>query len=131
MVFRKNIFGEFSFDERFSGYARYEDVDFSYSVSKRYKMYVVADAKVRHLNRLEDVNFSFPLGRMEVLNRLYFVRKHKDLSVPLCYWALFGILLNNIAKGLLKPDRRYFNRARGNVAGFVVSVLDHDVLNKG
>ncbi|MDD5423012.1 MAG: glycosyltransferase [Candidatus Omnitrophica bacterium] len=123
MSFRKEIFGEFAFDERFSGYARYEDVDFTYSVGKKHRMFVVADAKVRHLNKLEDVNFSFPLGRMEVINRLYFVSKHKDLSVAFCYWALAGILMNNVLKALLKLDKRYWNRAKGNFAGLAASVF--------
>lgn len=119
MVFRKKIFEEFMFDEAFSGYARYEDVDFSYSVGKKYKMFVVADAKIRHFVKLENVGYSSALGKMEVVNRVYFVKKNPDLSVPLCYWALFGIFLNNIIKGLLGFDSRYKLRARGNLAGFL------------
>ena len=119
MVFRKNIFEEFMFDERFSGYARYEDADFTYRVSKMYKMFVVADAKVRHLNKVEGLDFSFSLGKMEVINKIYFVKKHRDLSLVLCYWALFGILLNNILKNIFYGDRRYLYRARGNMAGLM------------
>lgn len=117
MAYKKNVFRDFSFDEYFSGYARYEDVDFSYRVGKRYKLFVVADAKVQHLNSLELLGFSFSLGRMEVVNRLYFTRKNPELSVPLCYWALFGLLMNNIVKGVALADKRYINRARGNIAG--------------
>lgn len=122
MTYRKKVFNEFMFDEWFSGYARYEDVDFSYRVGKKYKLFVVADAKVRHLNTLEDVTFSFTLGRMEVINRLYFTGKHKDLSVILCYWALFGLFTNNMVKGILFMNRRYINRARGNLKGFFDSL---------
>lgn len=121
MVWRKKIFEEFRFDERFSGYARYEEVDFSYRVRRRYKMFIVQDAKVEHHNRLEAAGFSFSLGKMEVVNRLYFVRKNKELSIALCYWGLFGILLNNVIKGILHGDRRYINRAGGNIAGFIFS----------
>lgn len=119
MVYRSKIFNEFCFDEWFSGYSRYEDVDFSYRVGKAYKMYVVPDAKVVHLNNLEDIDLSFSLGKMEYTNRLYFVRKHSELSIPLCYWALFGIFINNILKGFLGMDRRYFYRAKGAFAGFL------------
>lgn len=123
MVFRKKIFDEFMFDEFFSGYARYEDVDFSYRVGKKYKMFIVSDARVRHLNRLEELSFSFPLGRMEVINRIYFVRKNKELSLGLCCWALFGIFINNMVKGIFTMNSRYINRAFGNAAGFAVSFL--------
>ncbi|MDD4910361.1 MAG: glycosyltransferase [Candidatus Omnitrophica bacterium] len=122
MVFRRKVFEEFMFDEKFSGYARYEDVDFSYSVGKKYKMFVVADAKIKHFVKLENVGYSSALGKMEVVNRVYFVKKNPDLSVPLCYWALFGIFLNNIIKGLLGFDSRYKLRARGNLAGFLESL---------
>jgi GT2 family glycosyltransferase len=122
MLYRRGIFAEFMFDEWFAGYARYEDVDFSYRVGKRYRMYVVAGAKVRHPNRPEDLSFSRKLGEMEVINRLYFVKKNKDLSVPLCYWALFGILLNNILKGVLLLNKRNRLRAAGNIAGLARSL---------
>ncbi|MBU0604872.1 MAG: glycosyltransferase [Candidatus Omnitrophica bacterium] len=123
MVYRREVFSEFFFDEWFSGYSRYEDVDFSYRVSKKYKMYVVSGAKVLHLNKLEDPDFSFTLGKMEFVNRLYFVRKNPELSLPLCYWALFGILMNNIVRGFMGMDKRYLNRAKGALAGFVSGLL--------
>lgn len=123
MVYRRKIFSEFSFDEWFSGYSRYEDVDFSYRVGKKYKMYVVSGADVLHLNKPEDPDFSFTLGKMEFVNRLYFVRKNPELSMPLCYWALFGIFMNNIVRSVISMDMRYLNRARGALAGFVSGLL--------
>lgn len=123
MIYRKNIFMEFYFDEWFSGYSRYEDVDFSYRVGKKYKMFVVAGARVQHFSKQEDLSFSFKLGKMEFLNRLYFVRKNPELSTALCYWALFGILMNNIFRGFLKMDRRYIYRAKGALAGLASDLL--------
>lgn len=119
MAFRRKVFDEFTFDERFSGYARYEDVDFSYRVGKKYRLYVVSDAKVEHLNKAEDVSFSFSLGRMEVINRIYFVRKNPTLSLGSCYWALFGIFLNNVLRGIFFLNKRYMLRAVGNLAGIL------------
>ena len=122
MMYRKTIFNEFKFDENFAGYARYEDVDFSYRVGKKYMMFVMAKAKVKHLTRLEDIDFSSDLGKMEVLNRLYFVRKNTNLSIPLCYWSLFGLFLNNALKGMFYRDGRYIKRANGNLSGFAHSI---------
>jgi GT2 family glycosyltransferase len=123
MAWRADIFDEFMFDEWFAGYARYEEVDFSCRVGKKYRIFLVADAKVRHLNAPENLDFSAPLGKMEVLNRIYFVKKNPPLSVPLCYWSLSGLLLNNIVKGLIGSDRRYLYRAKGNLAGLAASLL--------
>lgn len=122
MVYRRKVFNEFAFDEYFSGYARYEDVDFSYRVGRKYKLFVVSDARIQHLYSLEDVGFSFALGRMEFMNRLYFTGKNPALSMALCYWSLFGLFLNNVVKGVLRMDRRYLNRAAGNMAGFAYRI---------
>ncbi len=118
MVWRKRLFDEFKFDEWFSGYARYEEVDFSRRVGKRYRMYIVADAKARHLSRQEDPAFSSSLGKMEVVNRYHFVKKDPGLSRALCLWGLFGLFLNNAAKGIIRADRRCALRALGNLSGF-------------
>lgn len=122
MVWRRRVFQELMFDEWFGGYARYEDVDFSYRAGKKYKLFVVAGAKVLHQNSLENPNFSFSLGKMEIVNRLYFVRKNPPLSVGWCYWSCLGFFLNNIIKGVFPGNRRYWNRAGGNLAGLFVSV---------
>lgn len=119
MTYRKRVFDEFIFDEWYSGYARYEDVDFSYSVGRKYKMFVVAEAKVQHPSKPEDISFSSALGKMEVVNRLYFVRKHKNLSVVLCYWSILGVFLNNVLRGALLTDARCLERAKGNLAGLL------------
>lgn len=123
MVFRRSIFNEFTFDEQFRGYARYEDVDFSYRVSKKYKLFIVREAKLKHLNNLENIDFSFSLGKMQVSNRLYFVKKNSGLLVSLCCWACFGLFLNNIIKGLMRCDQRYILRSKGNMVGFFSCML--------
>lgn len=125
MVWRRNIFDEFMFDEWFTGYARYEDVDFSYRVGRKYKMFIVADARARHLNTLEKIEFSFALGKMEIVNRLYFAKKSADLSLLLCCWACLGLFINNIVKGLFTFNKRYILRSRGNIAGFEEFLFRH------
>lgn len=124
MVWRRDVFAECMFDERFSGYARYEEVDFSHRVGRKRKLYIVAGARAAHLSRPESAGFSFALGRMETVNRMYFVRKSPELSVTLCAWGLFGMLLNNIVKGVSRLDRRYLERARGNLSGFASLLLN-------
>jgi len=132
MVWRKGLFREFLFDEWFSGYAHCEDLDFSYRVGKKYKMFIVADAKARHLSeRLdnsEKLDFSFSLGKMQVLNRLYFVSKNKGLSLAFAYWACLGILISNLTSCLSRREKRYVLRSEGNIAGLFTSFFKK---NKG
>ncbi len=118
-VWRKWLFEKLQFDERFSDYGLFEDVDFSYRAGKKYKLFVVADAKAIHNSESEKIDDSFKFGKMQVENRLYFVKKNPELSIPLCYWALFGLFLNNILKGIAGKDIRYINRAKGNMVGFI------------
>lgn len=118
MVFRKFIFDEFLFDEWFSGYAHCEDIDFCYRVSKKYRLFVVADAKILHISPGEKCQDGYSFGKMQIINRLYFVKKN-NLSVPLCCWACFGIFLNNIFNSLMRLDRGYALRIKGNIAGII------------
>src|SRR4030042_1448614 len=126
MVWRKKVFNEFTFDEWFSGYGHCEDLDFSYRVGKKYKMFIVAEARARHLSErlsnTEDRKFSLALGKMQVLNRLYLAKKNRDFLLPLSYWSCFGVLLHNIIKGLSSGNTRYAIRAKGNIAGFISSL---------
>ncbi|MFH1995924.1 MAG: polysaccharide deacetylase family protein [Candidatus Omnitrophota bacterium] len=121
MVWRKSVFEECMFDEWFSGYARYEEVDFSYRAGKERSLYIVAGARIMHLKKdLEDLAFSFKLGKMQIVNRMYLVAKNQGLSIALCCWASFGLFLNNAVKGIIRRDQRYLLRAQGNIAGFCV-----------
>ncbi|MBU2541449.1 MAG: glycosyltransferase [Candidatus Omnitrophica bacterium] len=123
-VWRKWLFEKLQFDERFSDYGLFEDVDFSYRAGKEYRLFVVADAKVRHNSESEKIDESFKFGKMQFENRLYFVKKNPELSIPLCYWALSGLFLNNILKGIVGRDSRYINRAKGNIAGFISNLTE-------
>lgn len=119
MVFRKSVFNEFKFDEWFCGYAHYEEVDFTYRVSRKYKLFVIEDAKVKHHIKLEKIEDSFSLGRMQIVNRFYFVNKNPNLSIPLCCWGSLGLMLNNAIKSLIGRDIRYKLRFKGNVFGVI------------
>ncbi|MBM3251229.1 MAG: glycosyltransferase [Candidatus Omnitrophica bacterium] len=117
MMFRKKVFNEFLFDEWFSGYAHCEDIDFCCRVGKKYRLFVVADAKILHISLGEKVQDYYSFGKMQILNRLYFVKKN-NLSILLCYWACLGIFLNNLFNGLARFNRGSLIRAQGNISGF-------------
>lgn len=116
-VWRRKVIQEFSYDEWFDGTGYLEDVDYSYRVGRKYKLAVVANARVHHLSPPVKRDKNFLLGKWQVINRLYFVRKYSELSVARCCWALCGQLLVNLGKCVEGVDKASFERVLGNLAG--------------
>ncbi len=68
-AYRSCVFEEFTFDETVTGYAYMEDVDFSYRVSRRYKLFYDPRAIVEHRHTA--------IGRDEIVaNRKMFLMNH-------------------------------------------------------
>ncbi len=118
MVFRREIFNTFSFDPWYEGSGSCEDLDFSYRVGRKYRLVVVADAKIEHLTGTVKRHRNLTFGREQIKSRYYFVKKNKELSKVLCLWAGVGQLLENMVLGVLSLSGRYFLRALGNLMGF-------------
>lgn len=121
-VWRKSILQEHRFDEFFDGYSYLEDLDFSYSVGRRYKLAIVADAGFRHYPSPHGRTGGHRFGRLEVRNRLYFVRKH-GLSKARCYLAVFMRTLLTLAMVVGSRPRYALSRAAGNQAEFWAQIL--------
>jgi glycosyltransferase involved in cell wall biosynthesis len=120
-VWRKQIFEKFCFDEFFDGYSYLEDLDFSFSVGRHYKLAVVAGAGFKHYPSPAGRSGMVRFGKVEVRNRLYFVRKH-GLSVPRCYLGLMIRLLMTLAGAFALRWRQNLGRALGNVIGLLQSI---------
>ena len=56
-----------------------------------------------------------------MLNRLYFVSKHPELSRPLCCLALSIRAAMSVFLGVVHRDFSYFKRVGGNFSGFVLA----------
>lgn len=117
-VYAKKVLEEYAFDEWFQGYSYLEDLDFSYRVGKKHKLAVVADARFYHYPSPIGRPRPYLFGKKEVVNRLYFVSKHKELSLPLCCFALVVRSLLSLILGVSKRDVSYLKRALGNYVGF-------------
>ncbi len=117
-LWRREVFEEHAFDEYFDRYSYLEDVDFSYAISRRRRLAVVAGARYWHYPASGGRVSNYEFGRVEVRNRLYFVRKHR-LSVPRCYAGLGIRLVMTLATAARRADRGAFARAWGNLAGLV------------
>lgn len=122
-LWRREVFSRFRFDEWFRGYSYLEDLDFSYRVGKHYRLAVVADAGYFHYPAAEGRGNGYEFGVREVLNRVYFVRKNPELSLPKCYAALALRCLMSVTSGFRELRASYFMRAFGNVIGMARSSL--------
>lgn len=87
VVWRRKIVEQVRFDEFFEGYSYLEDLDFSYSARRLGRLAIVADARYHHFPSKQGRISRYRFGRIEVANRLFFVRKH-ELSIWRCYLGL-------------------------------------------
>ena len=117
-VWRRPIFELYQFDEWFSAYSYLEDLDFSYRAGKSGRLAVVPDARYFHMMAPAGREGSYVFGQREILNRLYFVRKHPELSTSRCILALILRMAMSFFLYIKKGDRRFLQRLHGNIAGF-------------
>lgn len=116
-VWRREVVDTIHYDEWFLGTGYLEDIEYSYRVGRRYRLAVVADAKVQHLSPPVRRDRLHLLGLWEAQNRLYFVRKNPKLSPLLLTWGILGNIFLNALRGVYTRNPDYFVRARGNAAG--------------
>lgn len=122
-VWRREVFREFRFDDGFEGYSYLEDLDFSYRVGKVYGLAVVADARCRHLQAEDGRESGYAFGQREVRNRLYFVKKHPELSPVRCYAALVLRMVMSLTQAARNGRTALLGRAAGNAVGLARSLL--------
>jgi len=121
-LWRRDVVREFAYDEWFQGTGYLEDVDYSYRVGKKHKLAVVADARVKHLSEPIRRESNYILGRWQAINRMYFVKKHQEFWLPLCYWSMLGEFLLNVGTAITQIDGWRLRRAWGNLAGLTCVV---------
>lgn len=116
-VWRREVTEHFPYDEWFIGTGYMEDIDYSYRVAQMYRLAVVAAARVLHLSPPVRSDRNLILGQWEVINRLYFVRKHRTLSVTACWYALGWQFAIHLLKLAVVRDRASWDRVMGNLLG--------------
>ncbi|MCX5727188.1 MAG: glycosyltransferase, partial [Candidatus Saganbacteria bacterium] len=116
-VWRKEVLEEFKFDEWYKGYAFMEYMDFSYRVSRKKSLVIAAGVKVRHLHAPGERVNGYTFGRMQILNRYYFVKKNPEFSVILFLWASTGRALGIFLIALLYRKKIFLSKFAGNLIG--------------
>lgn len=121
-VWRREVLKKYWFDEWFKGYSYLEDLDFSYRVGKKWKLAVVADSRFYHYQASGGRESGFQFGKREVMNRIYFVKKHKELSIICC---IIGIIIRLLISAFYMSKKNkakyYTGRILGNLAGLFES----------
>jgi glycosyltransferase involved in cell wall biosynthesis len=102
MSFRREVFRRFRFDEWYDGYGLGEDMDFSYRVSRAWRLVQTPHARLVH--RVSPVaRDAVPrLHEMTAVNHYYFVRKNLPPTALtwLCFaWSELGELLSVLKTG--------------------------------
>jgi succinoglycan biosynthesis protein ExoA len=120
MSYRREVLEAFRFDERLDGYALGEDLQFSYRVSRRWKLVLTPDACLDHRH----AGGGRPLGddyqAMAVFNRYLFFRDHLARG-PVDWLAYVWSSAGDMLLVLRSPGAR---GARGALSGYR-AVLRH------
>lgn len=113
VVWRAEILKTCRFDEFFEGYSYLEDLDFSYTLGRGWRLTAVAGARYNHYP--STLRHSRPLGfgKTEVRNRFYLVRKH-GLSYSQCWLGLILRMGMTLCYGVVHFDRDALSRVCGN-----------------
>ena len=113
----KKVLDEYSFDEWFEGIGYLEDVDFSYTASKKYALVLCGKSRVQHLDHPIPKNKQFSMGVWQVVALWYFVRKAGDFNPFATLWSMLGLSLNSFIMGIYRPAGHRLRRCAGSLYG--------------
>jgi GT2 family glycosyltransferase len=125
-VWRRAVINQFSYDDWYMGHGYLEDVDFSYRVKQLYKLYIIGGADVYHYSKPIIITAEFMIGKQQVLNRYYFVKKIGHFSNLAFAWGLFGQLLFNLISSLRRINTAGLRRAAGNITGLMYLMINRN-----
>src|SRR5262249_14365311 len=120
MAYRREVLDVLSFDERLSGYALGEDLQFSYRVSRRWRLVLTPDARLEHRHAGGGRPPRDDHQSMAVFNRYLFFREHVARS-PADWLAYVWSSVGGMLLILRDPSAR---GARGALSGYR-AVLRH------
>lgn len=122
-VWRRGVLDRFKPDPWFEAMTFLEDVDFSFTIGRTHRLVVVGDARVTHHSPDIHSERGRLLGYQEVVNRHYFVSKHRELGLVAFYVATTARLGANLARLALRRDPTRWERTKGTIEGLRDAVL--------
>jgi glycosyltransferase involved in cell wall biosynthesis len=124
-VWRRDVVENYRYDDWYQGMGFMEDVDYSFAVREKYRLVLLASARLAHYSRPIRPDRQFLMGKWQIVNRMRFVRKFRSrgLSERKAWIAGIALLILNLAKAGFTLNGEYWNRARGNIAGIFSEIL--------
>ena len=118
MSYKKEVFRDFYFDENLKGYAYLDDVDFSYRVSRKYKLVITPNAKLIHNTIRKSTNEKYH----EIKIYYHYLIFNKLLTknartIAAFYISLLGNFIQSTSASLVY-------RKIGPIKGFFKGILD-------
>ncbi len=101
-----------------------EDVIYSYPLSRKYRLMVVADATAYHNENYEKMSFRQGIfyGLSGAIMRYHFVRQNPDLKILACMWMTIGVIVGNLGRGFFGSPR-HIGLCIGGIEGLVRSIV--------
>ncbi len=120
-VWRREVIENYFYDNWFQGTGFMEDVDYSYGVRERYRLFVVAAARLAHFSQPVRADRQWLFGKWQVVNRMHIVRnyRHRGLSPRKAWSASLILLAATIIRGMGLRQRSLWDRGLGTLAGIV------------
>ncbi|MGI9275468.1 MAG: glycosyltransferase family 2 protein [Endozoicomonas sp.] len=132
-AFKRSVFDEFQFSNRYkskNGYGQGEDKEFSYRVSRKYRLLVNPKARLYHYCAPKTDYNRHIRGRATVLSKYYFFRdqvKKSPVDWFFFWYATFGYVLYRTAITLVSFKKREWQRLSGIISGMADAVKGRDL----
>jgi GT2 family glycosyltransferase len=106
MAYRGRVFQDYKFDENLKGYAYLEDVDFSFRVSKKYRLIYQPKARLIHLPSTYLTADRRALKKQLVQHQTYLFRKNMPKNIRHYSGLWISLIGNLIYNGIIQRDPR-------------------------
>ena len=124
-AWRAGVARQFPWEERFQGYALYDDVEYSLRVGEQHRLVAAGACRVEHHHATGHRAAGFDLGTRQIHNHAYIVAQHPGrLSQRAHRKACVGQLLSNLARGTLERDLYLWQVAAGNAVALAQIALN-------
>ncbi len=128
---RMRILKEFPFDEWFSGVGHFEDIDFSYRVSRKNKLIFLPTAQAYVYENPIHPNRLIKVGTWQVVAWWYFATNKASFNKILVSYSIINVLLVNLITGLIKPSSNRILNALGNLKGLGIILSGKTLHHRG
>lgn len=120
-IWRRKVVETYSYDEWFRGTGFLEDVDYSFNVRGQYQLALVSNARLAHYSPPVRRDRHFLLGKWQIINRMYLVRKYRNrgLSLRAAWIASLGMAAMHLILSIARLDGTQWDQFRGNVTGIL------------